>query len=318
MLFGRCGRKWQAQFTKRTIKKRVAVTSVDTASEALALSIAEKAKVDMAFMATLTGKTEEQLVADLQGVVFRVPTPFGSNHPPHYVTADEYLSGNVREKLHTAKLAAQSSEQYKVNVEALTNAQPKDLDASEIDVRLGATCIDKGYIELFMYELFDTPYRNQGGIEVKFARFTAEWNITNKNSIGRNNVAAYVTYVTDRANAYHILEDTLNLRDVRIYDTVVDPDGKERRVLNKDATTLAQQKQQTIKDEFRDWIFKDTDRRQTLVSLYNEKFNSTRPREYDGQHINFNDINPEIACDRTKSMPLPISFMGIMFSLPMR
>ncbi len=282
-------------FTKRTIKKRVTITSVDTASEALALSIAEKAKVDMAFMATLTGKTEEQLVADLQGVVFRVPAPFDSNRPPLYVTADEYLSGNVREKLHTAKLAAQSSPQYMINVEALTTAQPKDLDASEIDVRLGATWIDKEYIEQFMYELFDTPYRNQGDIEVKFAPFTAEWNITNKNSIGYNNVAAYVTYGTDRANAYRILEDSLNLRDVRIYDTVVDPDGKERRVLDKDATTLAQQKQQTIKDEFRDWIFKDADRRQTLVSQYNEKFNSTRPREYDGQHINFNGINPEIS-----------------------
>lgn len=282
-------------FTKRTIKKRVTITAVDTASEALALSIAEKAKVDMAFMATLTGKTEEQLVADLQGVVFRVPTPFDSNRPPLYVTADEYLSGNVREKLHTAKLAAQSSPQYRINVEALTTAQPKDLDASEIDVRLGATWIDKEYIEQFMYKLFDTPYRNQGDIGVKFAPFTAEWNITNKNSIGYNNVAAYVTYGTDRANAYRILEDSLNLRDVRIYDTVVDPDGKERRVLNKDATTLAQQKQQTIKDEFRDWIFKDADRRQTLVSQYNEKFNSTRPREYDGQHINFNGINPEIS-----------------------
>lgn len=282
-------------FTKRTIKKRVAVNSVDTASEALALSIAEKAKVDMAYMGRLTGLSEEQITSDLRGVIFPVPTTYDSNAPTRYVTADEYLSGNVREKLHTAKLAAQTSDRYIPNVEALEAAQPKDLDASEIDVRLGATWIDKKYIQEFMYELFDTPYRQQGEIEVKYAPFTAEWNITNKNSVGYNNVAAYVTYGTDRANAYRILEDTLNLRDVRIYDTVTDPDGKEKRVLNKNATTLAQQKQQAIKDEFQDWIWRDVDRRQTLVKTYNEKFNSIRPREYDGQHINFVGINPEIS-----------------------
>lgn len=282
-------------FTKRTIKKRVAVTSVDTASEALALSIAEKAKVDMGYMATLTGLSEEQLAADLRGVIFHIPALHDSSSPPHYVTADEYLSGNVREKLRTAKLAAQSDQLYNINVEALEKAQPKDLEASEIDVRLGATWIDREYIEQFMYELLDTSFRYQGQIGVKYAPFTAEWNITNKNAVGYNNVAAYVTYGTDRANAYRILEDTLNLRDVRIYDTVINPDGKERRVLNKDATTLAQQKQQTIKDAFRDWIFRDADRRQHLVKQYNEKFNSVRPREYDGSHITFNGINPEIS-----------------------
>lgn len=282
-------------FTKRTIKKRVAVNSVDTASEALALSISEKAKVDMEYMGKLTGLSEEQLAGDLRGVIFSVPTPYDSSMPTRYVTADEYLSGNVREKLHTAKLAAKTSDKYIHNVEALEVAQPKDLDASEIDVRLGATWINKEYIQKFMYELFDTPYRQQGQIEVKYASFTAEWSITNKNAIGYNNVAAYVTYGTDRANAYRILEDTLNLRDIRIYDTVIDPEGKEKRVLNKDATTLAQQKQQAIKDEFRDWIWKDVNRRQTLVKTYNEKFNSICPREYDGQHINFVGINPEIS-----------------------
>jgi len=282
-------------FTRRTIKKRVTVNSVDTASEALALSIAEKAKVDMEYMGKLTGLPEEQLANDLRGVIFPIPLPYDSNSPTQYVTADEYLSGNVREKLHTAKLAAQTSDRYIPNVEALETAQPKDLDASEIDVRLGATWIDKEYIEQFMYELFDTPYRLQGEVEVKYAPFTAEWNITNKNAVGYNNVAACVTYGTDRANAYRILEDSLNLRDVRIYDTITDADGKEKRVLNKDATTLAQQKQKAIKDEFQDWIWKDADRRQTLVKKYNEKFNSIRPREYDGQHINFVGINPEIS-----------------------
>ena len=229
-------------FTKRTIKKRADITSVDTASEALAVSIGEKASVNMAYMAKLTGLPEEQLAQELTGVIFRLPDLQNENNPT-YVTADEYLSGNVREKLRTAKLAARLSDIYSPNVSALEAAQPKDLEASEIDVRLGATWIDKGYIEQFMYELFDTPWRHQGQIEVKYAPFTAEWSITGKNSIGYNNVAAYVTYGTDRANAYRILEDALNLRHIRIYETVTDPDGKERRILNKDATTLAQQKQ---------------------------------------------------------------------------
>jgi N12 class adenine-specific DNA methylase len=281
-------------FTRRTIKQRRVVTAVDTASEALALSISEKARVDMEYMAGLTGMSEEQLAADLQGVVFRLPEPVDPEGRPRYATADEYLSGNVREKLRTARRAAEVSDLYRPNVAALEAAQPKDLDASEIDVRLGATWVGPDYIQQFMTELFQTPRYLQGTIEVKFAAYTAEWNVTNKNAVPYNNVAAYVTYGTDRANAYRILEDTLNLRDVRIYDTVTDPDGKERRVLNKKDTMLAQQKQQAIKDAFRDWLWRDPDRRQTLVKLYNEKFNSTRPREYDGSHISFSGINPEI------------------------
>ncbi|PWJ22717.1 N12 class adenine-specific DNA methylase [Faecalicatena orotica] len=281
-------------FTKRTIKKAANITSVDTPSEALAVSISEKAKVDLCFMAELTGLSEEEIAAQLKGVIFRVPELYHTDAPPHYVTADEYLSGNVREKLRTAELAAHTSAEYTVNVEALKQAQPKDLDASEIEVRIGSTWIDKEYMQEFMYELFDTPYRNQGSIKVNYSNFTAEWSVTAKNSISYDDVAAYATYGTDRANAYKIFEDTLNLRDVRIYDTKTEPDGKEIRVLNVDATQLAQQKQQLIKDAFKDWIFRDADRRQTLVKLYNERFNSVRPREYDGSHINFVGMNPQI------------------------
>lgn len=281
-------------FTKRTIKKAVKITSVDTPSEALAVSIAEKAKVDMSFMAELTGLSEQEIATQLKGVIFRVPELYNTDAPPHYVTADEYLSGNVREKLRTAELAARTSEEYRVNVEALEKAQPKDLDASEIEVRIGSTWIDKEYMQEFMYELFDTPYRNQGTIKVNYSNFTAEWSVTAKNSISYDDVAAYATYGTDRANAYKIFEDTLNLRDVRIYDTKTEPDGKEIRVLNVEATQLAQQKQQLIKDAFKDWIFRDAQRRQTLVKLYNERFNSVRPREYDGSHINFVGMNPQI------------------------
>lgn len=281
-------------FTKRTIKKSVKVTSVDTPSESLAVSIAEKAKVDMSFMAELTGLSEEEIAAQLKGVIFRVPELYHTDAPPGYVTADEYLSGNVREKLRTAEIAARTSEEYEVNVKALEQAQPTDLDASEIEVRIGSTWIDKEYMQEFMYELFDTPYRNQGNIKVNFSSFTAEWSVTAKNSISYDDVAAYVTYGTDRANAYKIFEDTLNLRDVRIYDTKIEPDGKEIRVLNVEATQLAQQKQQLIKDAFKEWIFRDAERRQTLVKLYNERFNSVRPREYDGSHINFVGMNPQI------------------------
>lgn len=281
-------------FTKRTIKKAANITSVDTPSEALAVSIAEKAKVDLSFMAELTGLSEEEIVVQLKGIIFRVPELYHTDAPPRYVTADEYLSGNVREKLRTAQLAAKTNEDYKVNVEALNQAQPIDLDASEIEVRIGSTWIDKEYMQEFMYELFDTPYRNQGSIKVNYSNFTAEWSVTNKNSIYYDDVAAYATYGTDRANAYKIFEDTLNLRDVRIYDTKTEPDGKEIRVLNINATQLAQQKQQLIKDAFKDWIFRDADRRQTLVKLYNERFNSIRPREYDGSHINFVGMNPQI------------------------
>ena len=281
-------------FSKRTIKPHEAVTTVDTASEALAVSISEKACVDMAYMEQLTGKTSEELAAELQGVIFRVPGQSEPDGRPHYVTADEYLSGNVRRKLRQAQRAAETDPSFAVNVEALTAAQPKDLDASEIEVRLGATWIDKEYIQQFMYETFDTPFYLQRSIEVHYTPFTAEWQISGKNVVGQNNVAAYSTYGTGRANAYKILEDSLNLRDVRIYDTVEDADGKERRVLNAKETTLAAQKQQAIRDAFRDWIWRDPERRQALVRQYNEEMNATRPREYDGSHIVFGGMNPAI------------------------
>ena len=290
---GRLERKAD-MFTKRTIKPHEAVTTVDTASEALAVSISEKACVDMAYMEQLTGKTGEELAAELRGVIFRLPGPVSEGERPQYVTADEYLSGNVRRKLRQAQRAAEQDSAFAVNVEALTAAQPKDLDASEIEVRLGATWIDKEYIQQFMYETFDTPFYLQRSIEVHYTPFTAEWQISGKNVVGQNNVAAYSTYGTGRANAYKILEDSLNLRDVRIYDTVEDADGKERRVLNAKETTLAAQKQQAIRDAFRDWIWRDPERRQALVRQYNEEMNATRPREYDGSHIVFGGINPAI------------------------
>ena len=281
-------------FTKRTIKPHKAVETVDTASEALAVSIAERACVDMAYMSELTGTPPEELATELQGVIFRVPGQLEQDGTPHYVTADEYLSGNVRRKLRQAQRAAQQDPSFAANVEALTAAQPKDLDASEIEVRLGATWIDKEYIQQFMYETFDTPFYMQRNIEVNYTPFTAEWQITGKSSISQNNVAAYTTYGTSRANAYKILEDSLNLRDVRIYDTIEDADGRERRVLNAKETTLAAQKQQAIRDAFKDWVWKDPERRQTLVRQYNEEMNSTRPREYDGSHIVFGGMNPSI------------------------
>ena len=290
---GRLERKAD-MFTKRTIKPHEAVTSVDTASEALAVSIAEKARVDMEYMEQLTGKTSDELAAELQGVIFRLPGPVPEGERPAYVTADEYLSGNVRRKLRQAQRALEVSEIFRPNVEALEKAQPKDLDASEIEVRLGATWIDKEYIQQFMYETFNTPYYLQCAIQVNYASFTAEWQVTGKNSVSENDVAAYTTYGTSRANAYKILEDSLNLRDVRIYDTVEDADGRERRVLNAKETTLAAQKQQAIREAFRDWIWRDPERRQTLVRQYNEEMNSTRPREYDGSHITFGGMNPAI------------------------
>ena len=276
-------------FTKRTIKAHEVVTSVDTASEALALSISEKACVDMEYMSQLTGKDEDTLASELRGVIFRNP------ENKQWETADEYLSGNVREKLRIAQSAQNLFEgDYADNVEALKAAQPKDLDASEIEIRLGATWIDPEYIREFMWETFETPFYQRRMIDVNYSTYTAEWNIKNKSAVSYNNIAAYMTYGTERANAYKILEDTLNLRDVRIYDTKYDADGKERRVLNSKETTLAQQKQQAIKDAFRDWIWKDPDRRHALVTRYNELFNSTRPREYDGSHITFTAMNPEI------------------------
>ena len=275
-------------FTRRTIRAHEAVTSVDTASEALALSISEKACVDMEYMSKLTGRSQDELINELNGVIFLDPVR------GEWQTADEYLSGNVRQKLREAEQAAQDSPGYLPNVEALRQAQPRDLDASEIEVRLGATWIDPSYIREFMWETFETPFYQQRMIDVTYSAFTAEWNIRNKNAVSYSNIAAYMTYGTERANAYKILEDTLNLRDVRIYDTKHDADGKERRVLNSKETTLAQQKQQAIKDAFRDWIWKDPDRRHALVTRYNELFNSTRPREYDGSHITFTGMNPEI------------------------
>ena len=274
-------------FTKRTIKPHEVVTTVDTASEALALSISEKACVDMEYMAQLSGKSQEDLIDELNGVIFLDPVLV------NWQTADEYLSGNVRRKLQEAEKAAVDSPGYLPNVEALRQAQPKDLDASEIEVRLGATWIDYSYIQQFMEQTFKPPYNKKHLMQVRYSPTTAEWNISGKSLPSMQDVNAYMTYGTERANAYRILEDTLNLRDVRIYDTTYE-NGVEKRVLNQKETTLAQQKQQAIKDAFQDWIWKDPTRRQTLVKQYNEKFNSLRPREYDGSHIRFSGMNPEI------------------------
>ena len=275
-------------FTKRTIRPHESITSVDTASEALALSISEKACVDMDYMAQLSGKSQEELIDELNGVIFLDPVH------GEWQTADEYLSGDVRQKLREAEAAAKDSPGYLPNVEALRQAQPKDLDASEIEVRLGATWIDKAYIKQFMFELLEPAFYVRRSIDVNYSDFSAEWNITGKSVVGRSDINANMTYGTERANAYKILEDTLNLRDVRIYDTITDADGKEKRVLNSKETTLAQQKQQAIKDAFQEWIWKDPTRRHELVQKYNELFNSTRPREYNGQHITFSGMNPEI------------------------
>ena len=275
-------------FTKRTIKPHEVVTSVDTASEALALSISEKACVDMPYMAQLSGKSQDELIDELSGVIFLDPVR------GNWQTADEYLSGNVRQKLREAEAAAVDAPGYAPNVEALRQAQPKDLDASEIEVRLGATWIDEWYIQQFMEQTFHPPYNRKNPIQISYSPSTAEWNISGKSTPSKQDVNAYMTYGTERANAYRILEDTLNLRDVRIYDTVYDADGTERRVLNSKETTLAQQKQQAIKDAFQEWIWRDPNRRQTLVQQYNERFNSIRPREYDGSHIRFSGMSPEI------------------------
>ena len=281
-------------FSKRTIRQQRTVEHVDTSVEALAVSIAEKATVDLPFMAELTGKSEDEIASELTGVIFRLPAPVDENGSPRYVTADEYLSGNVRQKLRDARAAAGISPIFEPNVSALEKAQPKDLDASEIDVRLGATWVDKKYIQQFMEELFEIPFYQRRAVQVQYSNFTSEWRINGKNVLSYNNVPNNLTYGTDRASGLRILEDTLNLRDVRIYDTIEDAEGKEKRVLNQKATTLAQQKQQAIKDAFRDWIWKDPDRREALVTKYNELFNSVRPREYDGQHITFSGMNPEI------------------------
>ena len=274
-------------FSKRTIRRRKPVTQVDTASEALAVSIGERAKVDLPFMARLTGKAEDEIVADLQGVIFLDPLE------QTWQTADEYLSGNVRAKLRVAQTAAESDPSFAVNVEALQAAQPKNLDASEIDVRLGTTWVDKAYIQRFMIELLGIPYYEQRRIHVNYAPQTAEWSIDGKSLLSEN-VNNHMKYGTRRAPALKILEDTLNLRDTRVYDVVQDENGREKRELNQKETTIAQQKQQAIKDAFHDWVWKDPTRRHELVTRYNELFNSTRPREYDGSHIVFDGMNPEI------------------------
>ena len=290
-------------FNKRTIRQRRSVTHVDTAVEALGVCIGERAHVDLQYMASLMGGQNyiPQIVEDLRGIIYKDPGtgPFdyaegGEHWSSGWQTADEYLSGNVRRKLRQAERAAQEYPEFQENVEALKKAQPKDLDASEIEVRLGTTWIDPEYFRQFMYEVLDTPWHLQDYIQLHYSPLTSEWQITHKGAIGGNNVAAYSTYGTDRANAYKILEDSLNLRDVRIYDTVTDPDGKERRVFNAKETTLAAQKQQKLRDAFKDWIWKDPERRERLVKQYNEEMNSTRPREYDGSHIVFSGMNPEI------------------------
>ncbi len=283
-------------FTRRTIRPAQAVDHVDSASEALALSIAEKAGVDMAYMEQLTGQTRDELASQLQGAIYRLPESAGDE--PCYVTADEYLSGNIRSKIASARLAAEKDEAFQINVSALEKAMPKDLDASEIEVRLGATWIPPRYIQQFMLELLQPPIQARYRLRVAYSSATAEWQIENKSSVPAHNVAAYTTYGTGRASAYRILEDSLNLRDVRIYDTVQDADGKEKRVLNSKETTLAQQKQQAVKDAFRDWLWQDPTRRQELCARYNELFNATRPREYDGSHIRFSGMNPEITLRR--------------------
>ena len=278
-------------FYKRTIKAHDAVTSVDTASEALSISLAEKAKVDMDFMSGLTGKTEEELEQELSGVIFRLPESDTEN--PKYVSEDEYLSGNVREKLKVAELATQADARYQVNVTALQKVQPKDLSASEINIRLGTTWLPESDVSDFMFQLLDTPNYMQWKIKVHFSKYTGEWQIEGR-SLDKGNVKANSTYGTGRASAYRIIEDTLNLRDVRIYDYVEDEDGKKKAVLNKKETAIAQGKQDLIKQAFQDWIWKDPERRQRLTDYYNENFNAIRPREYDGSHLNFYGMNPEI------------------------
>ena len=282
-------------FSKRTIKPHTPVTSVDTASEALAVSLGEKATIDMDCMMELSGKSENEIFEDLKGVIFLNPLyEYGNSYEPKYLMADEYLSGNVREKLKIAKNSAELyPEDYKVNVEALQKVQPKDLTASEISVRLGATWLPPDDVQEFIFHLLETPRYAQWNIKVHFSPFTSEWNIEGK-SYDKGNVRAYNTYGTSRINAYKIIEETLNLKDVRIFDYIEDDEGKKKAVLNKKETAIAQSKQEMIKQEFQDWIWSDPERRERLCKSYNEKFNSVRPREYDGSHIIFNGMNPEI------------------------
>lgn len=280
-------------FTKRTIQPYRAVTHVDTASEALAVSLGEKARVDLGYMASLTGKTQEQLAEELRGVIFLVPGEVETNGKSHYVTADEYLSGNVREKLRQARAAVEADPTYATNVEALEKVQPKDLTAGEISVRLGVAWIPENVAEQFTHELLETPFYYKSRIRVRYSPVTGEWNVSEK-SLDRNNIRVFNTYGTKRVNAYKLIEDTLNLRDVRVFDTVQDENGKEQRVLNKKETAIAQDKQDQIKEKFQEWVWADPARRERLCGLYNEKFNAIRPREYNGSHLVFAGMNPEI------------------------
>ena len=281
-------------FTKRTIRAQQEITTAETPEDALAISISEKGHVDLTYMAELLGRKgeESEIAKALNGIIFHDPQAIDEQLA--WKTADEYLSGNVRDKLRAAELAYQEDETYSANVEALKQAQPKDLTASEIDVRLGATWIDKNYIEQFMYETFHTPYYQRRHIRVSFATVTGEWQISSKNTIYDGDVSAYTQYGTERMNAYAILEQTLNLRSVTVYDRVTDADGTVRSVVNPRETMLAQQKQSAIKEAFAAWIWKDPQRRMALEKEYNERFNSLRPAEFSGEHINFVGMNPLI------------------------
>ena len=275
-------------FSKRTIKAYKEITSVDTANEALIVSLSEKASVDLEYMSKLTNKTQEELVKELEGVIYKLPMENNK-----YVTSDEYLSGNIREKLKMAEAVVGMHPEFEVNIEALKKVMPKDLTANEIGIKLGATWIPIDVIEKFMYELLETPNHAQWNIKVKFSEYNAQWYITSKN-YDYSNVKANKTYGTNRVNAYEIIEKTLNLKDVKVFDTVTDIDGNKKREFNAKETAIAQAKQEQIKQAFEDWIFNDVERRERLVRLYNDKFNSIRPREYDGSHLNFVGMNPEI------------------------
>lgn len=274
-------------FYKRTIKPRTPISKTDNSIDALISSISERASVDLEYMSNLTGKTEQELITDLEGNIYKDPIL------EKYVTSDEYLSGNIREKLKIAKEFAENNEEYKNNVKALENVIPKDLSASEISVRLGATWIPPKYIEEFIFELLETPHYNRDDIRVNYSNYTSDWSISGKN-VDWNNSRVNTTYGTKRINAYHIIEKTLNLKDVQIFDNIINIDGKEERKLNAKETAIAQGKQEIIKSKFEEWIWKDRERREELTRLYNDKFNCIRPREYDGKYINFVGMNPEI------------------------
>ena len=275
-------------FSKRTIKAYKEITSVDTANEALIVSLSEKASVDLEYMSKLTNKTQEELVKELDGIIYKLPMENNK-----YVTSDEYLSGNIREKLKMAEASVGMHPEFATNIEALKQVMPKDLTANEIGIKLGATWIPTEIIDKFMYELLETPNHAQWNMKVKFSEYNSQWYITSKN-YDYSNVKANKTYGTNRVNAYEIIEKTLNLKDVKVFDTVTDLDGNKKREFNAKETAIAQAKQDQIKQAFEDWIFNDVERRERLVRLYNDRFNSIRPREYDGSHLNFVGMNPEI------------------------